>query len=83
MVAGKARLFSGGAWSLCQAITASPDRRLGSPRRRSEAIVAENGQRRRSLASLFTPVPSHSPATKGSLCDPLHLHSLGGGYLSC
>lgn len=40
----------------------------------SEAIV----QRRRSLASLFTPVPSHSPATKGSLCDPLHLHSSGG-----
>lgn len=53
--------------------------KIGFPRRRSEAIVAENGQRRRSLASLFTPVPSHSPATKGSLCDPLHLHSLGGG----
>lgn len=49
--------------------------KIGLPRAPFWGCWREIGQRRRSPASLLTPVRSHIPTTKGSVCQHLHLHS--------
>lgn len=65
-------LFSSGAWSFCQPITASADRRLGSPGAVLRLLCRDVPRRLYS----HLPAPIFLPQ-RGDLCDRLHLHSPG------